>query len=443
MAFVWDNISVGKALGANISLAFKAKRVCTDSRKIEKGDLFVALKGENFDGNKFASDAIKKGAVAAIIDGENYSADNTILVSDTLKALQRLGKYRRKISSAKFIAITGSVGKTGTKEMIYTSLSTKFKTYRTEGNLNNHIGLPLTLANMPDDVEYAVLELGMNHEGEISELVRICNPDLAAITWVGESHIENLGSREKIAYAKAEIFEWLVMDGHAVIPGDNEFFDLLHSVAEDNAITDIYAFGNKANSVEKTDAGAKAYIFNEEILIPNSVLDRHVLNNVLLTLTVTSLCNVPLKSALKALEDMDAFKGRGKKIELKNGATLIDDSYNASPTSMKLALDKLTAEKAKRKIAALGIMKELGEHSKKYHEELAEHVKGLDMIVTCGDDMKYLFNKVKAAGKAHHFDDIEKTYQFLKAEIKKGDLLLIKGSHGSNMYKVVDKITGN
>ncbi len=443
MSFIWDNINLSKALGVPITFTFKAKRICTDSRNIEKGDVFVALKGDNFDGNKYAEEALKKGAVAAITDDKKLKNEKFIVVDNALTALQRIGKWRRKNSTAKFIAITGSVGKTGTKEMIYAALSTKYKTYKTEGNLNNHIGLPLTLANMPDDIEYAVIELGMNHAGEISELVRICNPNLAAITWVSEAHIENLGSLEDIAYAKAEIFEWLVMEGHAVIPADNDFFDLLHETAETNGITDIYSFGEKANAIEKNKAGVSAYIFDEKIEIPNKVADNQVLNNILLTLTVSAICGVDPKQAVKAIAEMEALKGRGKRLQHKSGAVIIDDSYNASPSSMKLALDKFANETAKRKIAALGDMKELGKESKKYHEELADHVKGLDLVVTCGKDMNLLHQKIKGKATAKHFNNIEETTEFLKSELKKGDAVLIKGSHGSNMYKVVDKITGN
>lgn len=438
MAFTWDNGNVSKALGISVTASFKAKRVNTDSRKIEKGDLFVALKGENFDGNKFAEEAIKKGAVAAIVDDKKLKGENFIIVDDALKALQKIGKYRRRISKAKFVAITGSVGKTGTKEMIYTALSTKYNTYKTEGNLNNHIGLPITLANMPEDVEYAVVELGMNHAGEISELVRICRPDLAAITWVSEAHIENLGSLNDIAYAKAEIFEWLMQDGHAVVPADNEFYGVLHEVAEKNGITDIYSFGEQANALERTKDGVDAYIFDEKISISKMVLENQVLNNLLLALTVAAICKVDPKQAIKAIAAMPAIKGRGKRIKHKSGAEIIDDSYNASPESMKLALKKFNMEVADRKIAALGDMRELGKHSKKYHEELAEYVTNFDLVVTCGTDMKMLHDKIKGKVDAKHFGNIDDATKFLQGELKGNDVVLIKGSHGSNMWKVVD-----
>jgi UDP-N-acetylmuramoyl-tripeptide--D-alanyl-D-alanine ligase len=439
--FLWNEKNLAQALALKIDSKFETLRINTDSRKIEKGDIFVALKGENFDGNKFAEEALKKGAIACIVDDTNLKNEKFILVADGLKALQKIGKYRRRNSKTKFVAITGSVGKTSTKEMIHAILASKYKSYKTEGNFNNHIGLPLTLANMPDDIEYAVIEMGMNHAGEIAELVRIGNPDIAAITWVGESHIENLGSRKNIAYAKAEIFEWLTQNGSAVIPADNDFYELLQEVAEKNAVNNIFAFGNKVNSVNQKANGCEAFIGEENIFIKNSILENHILNNILLAITVANICGISPSDSVKALEKLEAVKGRGKKIKLKNGVTLIDDSYNASPTSMKLALDKLGKEKAKRKIAALGIMKELGEFSKKYHEELAEHIAGIDTVLTCGKDMKFLHDKIKNNPSNKHFEDINALQNYIDSELKPDDLILLKGSHGSNIYKIAEKLS--
>lgn len=439
--YSWNEKNLAQALGIKLNLKFEAKRINTDSRKIEKGDIFIALKGENFDGNKFALDALKKGASCCIIDDANLKNEKFILVSDSLQALQKIGKYRRRNSKAKFIAITGSVGKTGTKDMIYNILSYKYNAYKTTGNFNNHIGLPLTLANMPENLDYVVLEMGMNHAGEIAELVRIGNPDISGITWVGEAHIENLGSRENIAKAKAEIFEWVKINGSAIIPADNDFFELLHQIAEQNNIANIYAFGEKVNQVKKLKNFVNAVIFDDAIEIPNEILEDHILNNVLLALTICNLCDVDLKQAISALKNLKTTDGRGKKTKLKNGAILIDDSYNASPTSMKLALDKLGKEKAKRKIAALGVMKELGEFSKKYHEELAAHIAGIDMVFTCGADMKFLYDKIKNNSNNRHFDDIAALQNYINSELKSGDLILLKGSHGSNIYKIADKLS--
>lgn len=435
----WNNINLNKALGIDISFKFEGRRVITDSRKIEKNDIFFALRGENFDGNKFAVEAIEKGASAAVVDDKNIKHEKFIQVENTLAALQKIAKWRRKNSKAKFIAITGSVGKTGTKEMLFAALSTKYKTYHSEGNFNNHIGLPLTLANMPDDIEYAVLEMGMNHAGEISELVRIGKPHISGITWIGEAHIENLGSRENIAKAKAEIFEWMANPSSAVIPADNDFFELLHELAEANNVTNIISFGKIINHVKKTKNGVLAN-FSEEIIIPNSVIEDQVLNNVLLVLSICDICDIDLKSAISSIEKLGAYKGRGQKIKLKNGAVIIDDSYNASPTSMKLALEKFADEKAERKIAVLGEMKELGEFSKKYHEQIADYIKNVDLVLTCGNDMQFLHDRLDRKIKSKYFENHQKLTEFLKAKLKKGDMALIKGSHGSNMYKVVSAL---
>ncbi len=440
MSWTWNEKNVAAALNIKAGKAFSAKRVTTDSRHLEKGDLFVALKGENFNGNKFAEEALKKGAVAAIVDEDVAGGERLIKVDDALKALQKLGKYKRKNSNAKFVAVTGSVGKTGTKEMIHAALSTKYKTFKTAGNLNNHIGLPLTLANMPDDIDYAVIELGMNHAGEIGDLVRICRPDIAAITWVSEAHIENLGSVENIAKAKAEIFEWMGIEGKAVIPADNAYYEILREAAEANGITDIYCFGEKADAVVKNKAGVSAHVADTEIEISTELLQKQVLNNILLALTIAGICEADIKKALAAMEGMKEIAGRGGSFEHKSGALIIDDSYNASPESMKLALRKLFDVKAKRKLAALGDMRELGKFSKKYHEELADYVTGFDMVITCGKDMKMLHDKVKDTVSAKHFTSVDECLDFISAELKKGDALLIKGSHGSDMWKMIDKL---
>jgi UDP-N-acetylmuramoyl-tripeptide--D-alanyl-D-alanine ligase len=443
--FVWNKDNLGEALGVEIGFDIHSKFVNTDSRKIAAGDIFVALKGDNFDGNKFAEEALKKGAVACVVDNKKLKNPKFIHVDSCLKALQNIGKWRRKHSTAKFVAITGSVGKTGTKEMLYSVLATKYKTYKTEGNFNNHIGLPLTLANMPNDIEYAVIEVGMNNKGEISELVRICQPNISAITWVSEAHIENLGSEENIARAKAEIFEWVVEDGSAVIPADNDFFDLLKEIAQQNGIKNIYGFGRSVNAIAEGKNALKAHILDKEIKIPKTLAESQVLNNILLVLTVADICEVELGKAVEAIGKIEKLQGRGKRIILKNKAVIIDDSYNASPTSMKMALENLAREKAKRRIAVLGDMKELGVFSRDYHEELAQYIHGLDMIITCGVEMKNL-NKViknKVTAKhldAKHFETIEDTKNFIEKELKENDVALIKGSHGSNMYKIVDMI---
>jgi UDP-N-acetylmuramoyl-tripeptide--D-alanyl-D-alanine ligase len=300
---------------------------------------------------------------------------------------------------------------------------------------------------MPENLDYVVLELGMNHAGEISDLVRMAHPHISGITWIGESHIENLGSRENIAKAKAEIFEWQVQDGTALIPADNDFYELLHNIAEENSINNIYSFGKDVNQVTKKTGGFEVIIDNESAFISEKILNNQILNNLLLTLTIAKICGIDLNSAISSIEKMERVSGRGKKIKLKNEAFLIDDSYNASPTSMKLALDNLACEKGNKIIAALGDMKELGEFSKNYHEELVNHLSNLNILVCCGKDMKYLFDKVisKKTTSAElknlevfYFSDIESCFKYLSSVLQKNDILLVKGSHSSNMWKIVD-----
>lgn len=439
---IWNNIEVAKALEVEINFKFDATSVTTDSRSIKGGELFIALKGDNFDGNKFIEDAIKKGAVAAICDDKEIAAKikKTILVEDGLKALTKLAKYRRKNCFAKIIAITGSVGKTTTKELVRDILAENHKVHSTIGNLNNHIGLPLTLVNMPLDSDVAVLEMGMNHEGEIYHLSSIAKPDIAAISWVAENHIENLGSLENIAKAKAEIFDWLKRSGSAIIPADNDQFSTLSEILENSDITNIASFGLEQNNVYEEDDDYGFNIEDDEFLIDKKICDELVLNNILCALTICKEAGARISAAGKVISKFKPVKGRGERLKLKNGAEIIDDSYNASPTSMKKALANLAKEKAKRKIAVLGNMLELGENTKKYHEELAEHITGIEEVYCVGSHMEHLSKKLPKTLKSKYFPEYNAALSEIKNEAKKGDLILVKGSHGSNLWKLVDAL---
>lgn len=441
MAF-WNNKNIAEFLNVEIPFTFSAKRISTDSRFIQKGDLYIALKGENHDGNKFAEDAIKKGAVAAIIDNAEFkNIKSTILVEDTLQALQRLAYKRRRNTKAKFIAITGSVGKTTAKELLAHILSKYYRVHATEGNFNNHIGLPLTIVNMPEDSQFAVVEMGMNHSGEISDLCRIAHPHISGITWVSEAHIQNFDDGiEGITRAKGEIMEFLIPDGAVFIPADNENFALLEEIAEANGISDILSFGKFANEYEEIDDNISAIILDQKITFPKILCERFVDNNILFALNITAYLNLDLDDAVAALLELKPVKGRGAEISHKSGAVIIDDSYNASPESMKKALGNLV-KKEGRKIAVLGEMKELGNTSKKYHESLSEHLAGVDVLVTCGKDMELLHKKAKGRIKeSSHYEDYKKAGEAVKMLLKKGDVALIKGSHSSNMWKLVEEL---
>lgn len=440
---LWQESEVSKALDIEINFKFKAERVCTDTRKIKKNDLFICLKGENFDGNNFAAEAIKKGAVAVISDEpKNKDVKNIIIIEDSLKALGSLAKYRRKISNVLLAAITGSVGKTTTKEIASKLLATNFKVHATEGNLNNHIGVPLTLVNMPLDAEVAIIEMGMNHENEISHLSQIAKPNITCISWVAENHIENLGSVENIAKAKAEIFDWQKKSGTAILPADNKYFVLLEELAEENGIANISSFGEEVNVYDKESD--TAIILNEKVNIPFTLTDNFHFNNILAALTVAKICGLEnLQNALEKIADMKAYKGRGDRFIAKQGFEVIDESYNASPTSMKAALDKFSSERVSgKKILVLGDMLELGEFSKEYHEGLAEDIKNIDICLTFGERMKDMNSKIKGNKnfESEHLEKLDDIENYLLKNLKKGDVVLVKGSHGSNLWKLVETL---
>jgi UDP-N-acetylmuramoyl-tripeptide--D-alanyl-D-alanine ligase len=442
---LWNNIQIAEALKQEVNFKFEADSVTTDTRKIKGGEIFICLKGNNFDGNDYAEEALKKGAVAVITDDEkNKILKKAIFVDNGLDALTKLARHRRKTSKAQFIAITGSVGKTTTKELVRDILSQQFKVHATIGNLNNHIGVPLTVANMPLDTQKAVIEMGMNNAGEMSYLSSIARPDIAAITWVAENHLENLGSLENIAKAKAEIYEWVRRSGAVFAPSDNHYYYILVEAAENNGITDIYAFGTDINYLNLEGEKYSAQIFDDEVSFSKKVANEISVNNILAALSISKLAGADIIKGIKVIENFKLVKGRGLRgIEPYSGATIIDDSYNASPTSMVKALNNFKGESGfKRKIAVLGDMLELGGMTEEYHKSLATHIENIDECLSVGNHMKALYTELlgKKGVKNKYFENIDQAYEYLKANLQKDDLVLIKGSHGSNLYKLVEKL---
>lgn len=438
---LWNNEQVALALNAEIKFQFKAARVVIDSRKVQKGDLFVAIKGNNFDGNEYAKDAISKGAVAAVISDEAYANDKTILTKSGVYALERLAYQRRKNASAKIIAITGSVGKTTVKELLAAIFSDYYKVHKTEGNFNNHIGLPLSIANMPLDTKIGIFEMGMNAAGEISNLSRIAHPDIAVITNIGTSHIEFFDSKEGIAKAKAEIFEWLKVDGMAVIPTDTDYFPLMEEIAENNGVTNIMSFGTKINNPRVTDEGnISAHIIMERHEIPQEKCREFNLNNILASLTIAGEIGVDIDDAIESIKALEPVDGRGRKFQHSSGAIIINDAYNASPESMRNALTNLVDEDASgAKIAVLGDMLELGKDAAKYHSDLLEYLSAIDVVYLHGEFMKGLSNLKNSI----YFESLDELQNELLKQLKSGDIALIKGSNGSKMWKVVEYLKNN
>jgi len=451
---MWKKQEVLQATNGKLQGDFaKANSVVIDSRKIQPDTLFVALIGDNFDGHDFVKDALAKGAAAAIVQKvpENLPANaSLIIVDDTYQALLALANFSRQRTQAKIVAVTGSIGKTSTKEAIRIGIAASGKTYATEGNLNNHIGLPLSLANLYKDADFGVFELGMNHKGEISFLTNILRPEIAVITNVEAAHLEFFNSVKEIAEAKAEIMEGITQGGTIILNADNEFYNFLREKATARSLN-ILAFGKSksadarliSSTVTKTGtetfASLRAVKDGVAISILQSAIGSHFAYSALATLLVAQALKLEITKTAAALKEFSEPAGRGKLIH-KNGITIIDDCYNASPTSMKAAIAKLAAiGENGHKIAILGDMLELGEQSGELHKELLTSLQEhkIDKVYLAGKFMKQLYDILPANMQAEY---AETSAQLEIASPQENDVVLIKGSHGSKMDIVRDRL---
>ncbi|MBQ4583340.1 MAG: UDP-N-acetylmuramoyl-tripeptide--D-alanyl-D-alanine ligase [Bacilli bacterium] len=419
-----------------------------DTRTIAVGEVYVAIKGESFDGNDFIIDAYKNGAVLAISDNPNdeiisyvkENKKNLIIVEDSIKALQELAIYKRNLYDIPVVAITGSAGKTSTKDMVANVLAQKYKVLKTPGNLNNHIGLPLTILSL-DDHEVLVVEMGMNHFGELSLLSKIAKPTIALITNVGTAHIGILGSRENILKAKLEILDGLCAGGQVILNYDN---DLLNKEAINlkNIIT--YGINNKSDFQGKDiklEALTSSFKYNDEEISLN-ISGEHFIYNALAAIAVGTTLKVPIEDIKKGLLTFQISSNRMQIIKTTK-YTLIDDSYNANYDAVIYCLKYLNSLN-KRKIAVLGDMLELGEHSIKLHQKVGEKINelNLDLVVTVGNDSLNINKKITNTLN-YHFDNNKDTINFLKETLHKGDYVLIKASHGLNFKEIVEELKIN
>lgn len=410
-------------------------KVITDSRKAETGALFIAIRGEKFDGHSFVKDVLGSGCELAVVDHlvEGAPANRQIVVNDTVEAYGRLGAYNRQSFKGKVIGLTGSAGKTTTKEEIKHVLSTFGKTYATGGNHNNHIGVPQSLLEMDMDAEYAVIEMGMSSKGEISKLTLYVKPDIALITNVYPMHIEFFDSFEGIAEAKAEIFEGLPQGGIAIINEDTNFADILEKRAKEHGAK-VVKFGNKHH-----------YNGNLE-LEQDGEIQRY---NAWAALEVAKALGLDCDKAAKALKNFGALDGRGKKhvLPLKAGGTytLIDDSYSGQPEAMKIAIKALDAMPCQgRKIAVLGKMAELGDTSKAQHIAVGKLLAEckIDIVIGVKPEMKDMLAQLPSNVEQYYFEDRNGLEDFLQNKLlQNGDILLIKGArYSSELYKVTEAL---
>lgn len=434
--------------------------VAIDSRAIDPGDIFVAIKGERTDGHEYAANALKAGAGVAIVsrpDGAMRQAGPVLVVDDALAALEALGRAARVRSKAHVIAVTGSVGKTTTKDALNTALSSCGETHASVSSFNNQWGVPLTLARFSRTAQFGVFEVGMNHAGEIETLIDMVRPHTAIITAIAESHLGHFDSLTDIARAKAEIFTGVVAGGVAIINHDTEFFDLLRDAAGEQGIADIRSFGEKAGSdialkrvnLHDTCSCVTADVRGQEVTYKLGAPGRHVVVNSLAVLGACEAAGADLAKCALALARIKPPSGRGVRHSLKVDGfevTVIDESYNANPASMRAALEMLGASQPTgrgRRIAVLGDMLELGEHSDRLHGELAGPVQAadVDQVFTCGPAMNVLWNKLPAAARGAHAPSSQDLIAPLLEAIQANDIIMVKGSLGSRMAPIVEAIT--
>lgn len=453
---LWTAGEIAEATGGKPSGEFQVAGVEMDSRDVRSGDLFFALKGENSDGHLYLDKAFANGAAAAVVDRPIDRPH--VLVADTSRALELLGQAARNRVPARIVGVTGSVGKTGVKEAIFASLdrSGRGAAHRSVRSYNNHVGVPLSLSRMPSRAAFGVFEMGMNHAGEILHLTRQVRPHVAVITTIAPAHIENLGSEEAIADAKAEIFAGLEPGGTAVIPADVPHFGRLRRAAE-AAGAEVVAFGTSPqahvrllDAIPSANGGSLVTAAFGDLRLCYSVAEpgAHWVANSLAVMAAVHAAGGDLGAAGLALAEMGGLKGRGARHRLKvpgGHALLIDESYNANPASMAATLAVLGGERVSgRRIAILGAMRELGPESDAFHAALAAPIAAahVDYAILVGDEMAALAEALGAATPHARAPDAEAAIRLARDIIAPGDAILVKGSNSVGLAAVVETLAG-
>lgn len=429
-----------------------------DTRNINKGDIYLAIKGEKFDGNLFWKDALQKGANAVIVQDINFEEEELkefknktiIKVENTLIALYKIAAYKRSLYNIPIIAITGSVGKTSTKDIISSVMSQKYKTLKTEGNNNNNIGLPFTLLKLRDH-EAAVIEMGMNHLGEIELLSNIAKPTMAVITNIGTSHIGNLGSRENILKAKLEILTGM-QERKVVINNDNDLLHDWNMKNKDNIEVITYGIENKSDIMAKDvnlKENSSEFICeykNTKTKIEIPVGGLHFVYNAMCAMAVGKLNDINDEKIIFGIKNFELTKKRMDIEELSNGVKIINDTYNASFESMQATLKYIGTFTENRKIAILGDMLELGEFSKELHEKVGKEVvnNNVDILICAGKDAKYIAQEAKRQKMNErniiYFENKAEILEYIKKIWKSGDVILFKASNGMKFFEIVDNL---
>ncbi len=451
-----------KATGGKIlhgSYALPVSGISIDSRTIKDGELFVAIKGDVFDGHNFIDEAVKKGACGVIVQeghpvsGSMFQNGLVISVHDTLPALQEIARYHRSKFTLPVIGITGSNGKTTTKEMLWSILSQKFPVLKTDGNLNNHIGVPLTLFRLNSSHQMAIIEMGISERGELTGLCQIAAPDAAVITNIGPTHLEKLGRIENVAEAKGEILKFITSDGSCILNRDDKFFDVFKAMSSGRIISfgmsslaDVYIEYNETDVEDKSPGSIdfKLICPSGKININMHVIGLHNLYNAACAAAAAHAQGISLADIKAGLEKFTPVKMRSV-VEKVGYTYVINDTYNANPASMVAAIDALkTFRKGKRRFAVIGDMLELGENTIIAHRDLGIYIAGagVDGLIAVGEFAGYVAEGAAEAGMNENmvraFNDYPQTLEQIKEWIAEGDIILVKGSRGMRMERIVE-----
>jgi UDP-N-acetylmuramoyl-tripeptide--D-alanyl-D-alanine ligase len=413
-----------------------------DSRTVEEGDLFFAIRGDQFDGHQFVGAAFDRGAIAAVVSGAVNTGGLLLRVKDSVSALQTIARRARECWRKPLVGVTGSAGKTSTKEIIAELLGARFKVGKTSGNLNNHLGLPLSLLRVPEDADVAVLELGMNHAGEIRELATIARPQIGVVTNVGYAHIEFFESIDGIAAAKRELIEALPPDGVAILNADDERVVRFRDIYAGRSVTYGVSSGacmrpeNIQRSATRTTFDVRGVRFETRLT------GMHAISNILAGLAVASCFGIETRELVETIAGLAPGKMRGQRHEWR-GALVLDDSYNSNPEAARSMLDVLKQEAVQRRIAVLGEMLELGRMSETLHRELGEYGtnSGLDVLIGVGGASRFMVEQARRAGLSENaalfFEDPESVGAFLRDFVRPGDGVLFKGSRGTHIERAL------
>ena len=458
MTALWTIDAMAAAMRAERvgSVPAELSGLSIDSRTAGKGDAFFAIQGENRDGHEFVDNALKAGAALAVVANSQrarFPGAPLLVVSDVLEALRDLARAARARSPAKVIAVTGSVGKTGTKEALRLALSADGETHASVASYNNHWGVPLSIARWPASAKYAVFEIGMNHAGEITPLTKLVRPHVAVITGIEPVHLEFFGSLEKIADAKAEIFSGVEAGGAAVLNRDNAQFARLAAAAKAAGIHRILSFGEDSGadamlvraSLQPDSSTVQANILGQPVTYKLGTPGHHLVLNSLAVLAAVSLAGADLALAALALNKLKPVSGRGERIYLTvpgGNALLIDESYNANPASMRAAialLGQAPVGKHGRRIAVLGDMLELGPQGAELHRELTKSIEaaGIDLVFCSGPLMRTLWEALPSRARGGYAEAAAGLEPAVLEAIRAGDAVMVKGSLGSKMGPIV------